>query len=159
LRPEEVLPLHWTKQNWPDFIANKIHVTCAYEATSKVLGPPKTDQSIRDVDMVPAVRQALLTLASRREGGLTFTRQDGSGGCSRTARGGAHGGAHSMPRRSVDSARTTCGTSSPAYFLWPVGTHCMLLDRWDIIALRSLMLFTDIYCNRSPDGRWNGLTS
>jgi integrase len=38
LRPEEVLPLHWTKQNWPDFSANKIHVACAYEATSKVLG-------------------------------------------------------------------------------------------------------------------------
>lgn len=47
----------------------------AYETTSKVLGPPKTDQSIRDVDMVPAVRHALLTLPSRAAAALVFPRQ------------------------------------------------------------------------------------
>ena len=50
----------------------EIRINCAYEATSKVLGPPKTDLSMRDVDMVPAVRQALEALPSRTEGGLVF---------------------------------------------------------------------------------------
>ncbi len=62
LRPGEIQAMTWQDQNWPDFAANKIHVTCAYEAESKVLGPTKTDRSVRLVDMVPAVRQALLAL-------------------------------------------------------------------------------------------------
>ena len=69
--------MDWSKQNWPDFTANQIRVTCGYEATSKVLGPPKTDLSIRDVDMVPVVRQALLALSKPAEGGLVFPRKDG----------------------------------------------------------------------------------
>jgi integrase len=77
LRPSEVLPMEWTTQNWPDFTANQIHVTCGYEATSKALGPPKTDLSVREVDMVPAVRQALLTLPNRALGGLVFPRRNG----------------------------------------------------------------------------------
>ena len=72
LRPGEVQAMRWTQQNWPDFTANKIHVNCAYEATSKVLGPPKTDLSMRDVDMVPTVRQALEALPSRAADGLVF---------------------------------------------------------------------------------------
>jgi len=77
LRPGEIQAMRWTEQNWPDFVANKIHVTCAYEATSKVLGPPKTDLSIRDVDMVPVVRQALLALPSRAAGGPVFPGRAG----------------------------------------------------------------------------------
>ncbi len=59
LRPGEIQAMRWTEQNWPDLIANKIHVTTSYEARSKVLGAPKTDRSVRDVDLVPTVRQAL----------------------------------------------------------------------------------------------------
>jgi len=77
LRPEELQPMSWTDRNWPDFIANKIHVNCGYEAKSKVLGPPKTDESIRDVDMVPTVRQVLEALPGRDAGGLIFPRADG----------------------------------------------------------------------------------
>ena len=72
LRPGEQQAMHWTEQNWPDFIANKIHVTCGYEAKSKVLGAPKTDRSVRDVDMVPTVRAVLEALPSRERGGLVF---------------------------------------------------------------------------------------
>jgi integrase len=77
LRPGEIQAMSWEAQNWPDFAANKIHITCAYEAESKVLGPTKTDRSVRLVDMVPAVRQALLALPSRNEGGLVFPGADG----------------------------------------------------------------------------------
>ncbi len=67
--------MRWTEQNWPDFVANKIHVTISYEARSKVLGAPKTDRSVRDVDMVPTVRQVLESLPCRK--GLVFPRADG----------------------------------------------------------------------------------
>jgi len=77
LRPGEVQAMRWAGQNWPDFTSNKIHVNAAYEATSKVLGAPKTDLSIRDVDMVPTVRQALLALPSRSDGGFVFPNRDG----------------------------------------------------------------------------------
>jgi integrase len=77
LRPGEIQAMSWDGQNWPDFAANKIHITCAYEAESKVLGPTKTDRSVRLVDMVPAVRQALLALPSRTAGGLVFPGADG----------------------------------------------------------------------------------
>ncbi len=79
LRPGEIQAMSWEDQNWPDFAANKIHVTCAYEAESKVLGPTKTDRSVRLVDMVPAVRQALLALkAQAGEGnGLLFPGPQG----------------------------------------------------------------------------------
>ncbi|HYM91254.1 MAG TPA: site-specific integrase, partial [bacterium] len=72
LRPGEIQAMRWTEQNWPDFTANKIHVTASYEARSKVLGAPKTDRSVRDVDMVPTVRRVLEALASRAAGGLVF---------------------------------------------------------------------------------------
>jgi integrase len=77
LRPGETQAMHWTDRNWPDFTTNKIHVTCGYEAKSKVLGPPKTDRSVRDVDMVPAVRAVLETLPSRQANGVVFPRADG----------------------------------------------------------------------------------
>jgi integrase len=77
LRPGEIQAMSWDSQNCPDFTTNKIRVTCAYEAESKVLGPTKTDRSVRLVDMVPAVRHALLDLPSRAAGGLIFP---GSGG-------------------------------------------------------------------------------
>ena len=75
LRPGEIQAMRWTEQNWPDFVGNKIHVTMSYEARSKVLGAPKTDRSVRDVDMVPTVRQMLESFP-RREG-LVFPRADG----------------------------------------------------------------------------------
>lgn len=68
-------PIALDETELADFTASEIHVTCACEATSKVLGPPKTDQSIRDVDMVPTVRHALLALTSRAAGGLVFPRR------------------------------------------------------------------------------------
>jgi integrase len=77
LRPGETQAMSWDGQNLPDFAANKIHVTCAYEAESKVLGPAKTDRSMRLVDMVPTVRQELLALPSRTKGGLVFPGADG----------------------------------------------------------------------------------
>jgi len=77
LRPGELQALSWTERNWPDFTANKIHVTCGYEEKSKVLGAPKTDRSVRDVDMVPAVRQVLEALPSRAVGGPVFPGADG----------------------------------------------------------------------------------
>jgi len=77
LRPGEIQAMSWESQNWPDFAANKIHVTCAFEAESKVLGPTKTDRSVRLVDMVPGVRQALLVLPSRTAGRLVFPGADG----------------------------------------------------------------------------------
>ena len=75
LRPGEIQAMRWTEQNWPDFITNKIHVTMSYEARSKVLGAPKTDRSVRDVDMVPTVRQVLESLPGRE--GVVFPRADG----------------------------------------------------------------------------------
>jgi integrase len=77
LRPGEIQAMYWEGQNWPDFAGNKIRITCAYEAESKVLAPTKTDRSVRLVDMVPAVRQALLALPSRTAGGLVFPGADG----------------------------------------------------------------------------------
>ncbi|HEV2282524.1 MAG TPA: tyrosine-type recombinase/integrase [bacterium] len=77
LRPGEAQAMPWQDANWPDFAANKIHVTTSYEARTKVLGAPKTDRSIRDVDMVPTVRRVLETLPSRAAGGLVFP---GAGG-------------------------------------------------------------------------------
>jgi integrase len=67
----------WAEQNWPDFTGNKIHVTISYEARTKVLGAPKTDRSVRDVDMVPTVRRVLEPLPSRADGGLVFPGTDG----------------------------------------------------------------------------------
>ncbi len=75
LRPGEIQAMQWAEQNWPDFVANKIHVTVSYEARSKVLGAPKTDRSVRDVDMVPTVRHVLESLPGRE--GLVFRRADG----------------------------------------------------------------------------------
>lgn len=65
LRPGEIQAMRWAEQNWPDFVTNKIHVTTSYEGRSKVLGAPKTDRSVRDVDMPPAVRVALEALPHR----------------------------------------------------------------------------------------------
>ncbi len=78
LRPGEIQAMRWTEQNWPDFVANKIRVTTSYEARSKVLGAPKTDRSVRDVDMVPTVRAVLETLPTRASGGWVFPRADGA---------------------------------------------------------------------------------
>ncbi len=58
-----------------DNLVSKIHVTMSYEARSKVLGVPKTDRSVRDVDMVPTVRQVLESLPGRE--GLVFPRAGG----------------------------------------------------------------------------------
>lgn len=77
LRPGELQAMAWTDRNWPDFTGNKLHVTCGYEAKSKVLGAPKTDRSVRDVDLVPTARQVLEALPSRATGGLVFPRSDG----------------------------------------------------------------------------------
>lgn len=44
----------------PDFTANKLHVTTAYEAKSKTLGAPKTDRSVRDVERCWNPRQTCL---------------------------------------------------------------------------------------------------
>ncbi|HEV2358841.1 MAG TPA: tyrosine-type recombinase/integrase, partial [bacterium] len=52
-------------------------VTTSFEARTQVLGAPKTDRSVRDVDMVPTVRRVLETLPSRIAGGLVFPRTDG----------------------------------------------------------------------------------
>ena len=70
--------MRWTGQNWPDFAANKIRVTASYEARSKVLGAPKTDRSVRDVDMVPIVRQVLEALPSRAAGAWVFPATSGA---------------------------------------------------------------------------------
>ena len=78
LRPGEIQAMRWTEQNWPDFVANKIRVTTSYEARSKVLGAPKTDRSVRDVDMVPTVRAILEALPSRASGGWVFPRAGGA---------------------------------------------------------------------------------
>ena len=77
LRPGEIQAMSWESQNWPDFVANKIRITCAYEAESKVLGPTKTDRSVRFVDIVPAVRLALLALPSRIDSRLIFPGPNG----------------------------------------------------------------------------------
>ena len=77
LRPGEIQAMRWTDQNWPDFTANKIHVTMSYEARSKVLGAPKTDRSVRDADMVPTGCRILQSRPSRAHGGLVFP---GAGG-------------------------------------------------------------------------------
>jgi len=69
--------MQWTTGNWPDFTANKIRVNIGYEANTKVLAAPKTDFSVRSVDMMPTVRTALLALPSRGVGGLVFPRADG----------------------------------------------------------------------------------
>jgi integrase len=72
LRPGEIQAMAWRDQNWPDFTSNRIHVTTSYEARSKVLGAPKTDRSVRDVDLVPTVRRVLEALPSRGSSGLVF---------------------------------------------------------------------------------------
>jgi integrase len=72
LRPGEIQAMAWRDQNWPDFTTNKIHVTTSYEARTKVLGAPKTDRSVRDVDMVPTVRHVLEALPGRGSSGLVF---------------------------------------------------------------------------------------
>jgi integrase len=72
LRPGELQAMAWTNKNWPDFTVNKIHITTSYEARSRVLGAPKTDRSVRDIDMVPTVRRVLETLPTRLRGGLIF---------------------------------------------------------------------------------------
>ena len=76
LRPGELQAMRWQDGNWPDFTTNKIHVTCGYEAKSKVLGAPKTDRFVRDVDMPPTVREVLKSLPSRPAHGLVFPRAD-----------------------------------------------------------------------------------
>jgi len=72
LRPGEIQAMAWRDQNWPDFTSNRIHVTMSYEARSRVLGAPKTDRSVRDVDMVPTVRRILETLPGCGSAGLVF---------------------------------------------------------------------------------------
>ncbi len=72
LRPGEIQAMAWREQNWPDFTTNRIHVTTSYEARSKVLGAPKTDRSVRDVDMAPTLRRVLEALPGRGSSGLVF---------------------------------------------------------------------------------------
>ena len=101
--------MRWHEANWPDFVANKLHITCGYEAKSKVLDP-KTDPSVRDVDMAPSVRRVLESLPSRKDGGLVFPRVDAA--CSAEARWRKRGTAPSSRPRSGDCGPMIFGTPS-----------------------------------------------
>jgi hypothetical protein len=59
------------------FVTNKLEVNCAYDAKGKIVTTPKSDRSVRTVDMVPVVRQMLWHLQKRAEDGLVFP---GAGG-------------------------------------------------------------------------------
>ena len=77
LRERELQALHWEMQNRPNFVTNKIEVTCAYDAKTKTITAPKSKRSTRTVDMVPTVRGALLTRPGNNQGGLIFPGAEG----------------------------------------------------------------------------------
>ena len=67
----------WESQNRPNFVTNKIEVTCSYNDRTRRLGPPKSERSVRTVDMVPSVRQTLLALQTSATGPLVFSGERG----------------------------------------------------------------------------------
>jgi hypothetical protein len=54
----EIQTLAWDRQNRPMFATRKIEVRSAYNERTGVLGRPKSDTSLRAVDMVPSVYHA-----------------------------------------------------------------------------------------------------
>ena len=68
LRLGELQAMAWEGQNRPNFATNKIEVTCSYNDRTRRLGPAKSERSVRTVDMVPSVRQALLALHKKQPG-------------------------------------------------------------------------------------------
>ncbi len=77
LRLGELQALAWEKQNRPNFTTNKIEVTCAYNDRTKRLGLPKSERSVRAVEMCPTVRRVLLELRGGSADGLVFPREHG----------------------------------------------------------------------------------
>ena len=72
LRLGEIQALAWDRQNRPMFATRKIEVRSAYNERTGVLGRPKSDTSLRAVDMVPSVYHALVGLSMRTAAGLVF---------------------------------------------------------------------------------------
>jgi len=62
LRVGEIQAMGWEGGNRPNFTTNKLEVSCSYSHRAKALGRPKTERSIRAVDMVPSVRSLLRSL-------------------------------------------------------------------------------------------------
>ena len=77
LRLGELQAMAWTSQNRPNFTTNKIEVTCSYNDRTRRLGPPKSERSVRTVDIVPSVRQTLLALQQSETGPLVFSGERG----------------------------------------------------------------------------------
>ncbi len=77
LRLGELQAMAWEGQNRPNFATNKIEVTCSYNDRTRRLGPAKSERSVRTVDMVPSVRQALLALDKSATGPLVFSGERG----------------------------------------------------------------------------------
>ena len=78
LRLGEIQALAWDRQNRPMFATRKIEVRAAYNERTRVLGRPKSDTSLRAVDMVPSVYHALVALAARTATGLVFPGPGGT---------------------------------------------------------------------------------
>ncbi|HET9002336.1 MAG TPA: site-specific integrase, partial [bacterium] len=72
LRLGEIQALAWDRQNRPMFATRKIEVRSAYNERTGVLGRPKSDNSMRAVDMVPTVHHALSALSAGTASGLIF---------------------------------------------------------------------------------------
>jgi len=72
LRLGELQAMAWDKQNRPNFTTNKIEINCSYNHRTRRLGSPKSERSVRTVDMPPSVRQSLLALSKSSEGRLVF---------------------------------------------------------------------------------------
>src|SRR5437588_4659214 len=77
LRLGELQAMGWRTQNRPNFATNKIEVTCSYNDRTRRLGPPKSERSVRTVDMAPSVRQTLLALQKSATGPLVFSSEKG----------------------------------------------------------------------------------
>ena len=77
LRLGELQAMGWRTQNRPNFATNKIEVTCSYNDRTRRLGPPKSERSVRTVDMAPSVRQTLLALQKSAAGPLVFSSEKG----------------------------------------------------------------------------------
>ncbi len=73
LRLGELQAMAWEGQNRPNFATNKLEVTCAYNDRTRRLGPPKSERSVRTVDMPPSIRQTLLALHRSATGPLVFS--------------------------------------------------------------------------------------
>ncbi|HLJ60492.1 MAG TPA: site-specific integrase [bacterium] len=77
LRLGELQALAWKGQSSPNFTTNKLEVSQAHSQRGRTIGPTKSDNSVRAVDMVPSVRVALRELRQRRPQGLVFPGPDG----------------------------------------------------------------------------------